>query len=858
MALLIQPDFSSGELALSLYGRVDTNEYRKGLKTARNVFCHAYGGVSNRSGTIFAGWCKDHDNPPRLIPFRFKNTDTYMIEMGNLYMRFMRNGYHIVETVQDITDITEADPAVVTCAAHGYSNGDEVFIGGLSGMTELNGGRFIVASVATDTFELTHQVTGDDIDATGYAAYVSGGKVARIYTLVTTYAQADLDEIKFVQSGDIITLVHPDYDVKELRRTGHTSWSLVGPTFEPDIAAPATVTVTPTGTPGSTSYTYRITTIKDVTFTESEWTAGTTATGNATLSATDFNALSWSAVVGAFRYNIYKLENGLYGYLGTSEGTIFNDTGAIAPNFNTTPPNVNNPFNGADNQPGAVGFYEQRKVYGNTNNAPDTKFYSVIGDYDNFATSFPSQADDAITAVLNQQQVNEIRHFVALSNGLLVFTSGAEWRVSAGSDAGFSVDTLRQLPQSSWGSSHLAPLIIGDKILFVQELSSAVRSFGYTFESDIWKGADLTLLARHLFLERKLTSWGYAPIPDSLLHAVRDDGILLVLTFAPDQQVIAWTHWDTRGSYKDTANIPNVAAAEDVTYFVVQRKINGSTVCSIERQHTRRFGDIRDHFFVDAGLTLDGPHPITGVAVDADGEITITAVAHGFLDGEEVDLSDITWVYEVDEFGNQTQPQQLNNGRFTVSDKATDTFKLKDEDGVYVDGSDFLGYIGGGFARCCVDKIYGAHHLAGEEVTMLGDGNVYHNLTVALDGTLDLEHKVSRAHVGLPYISDVELLDVEAPSGTIQGVTKLIPGATIRFERSRGLLIGPDAFHLTEMKQRELELLGMPGDWLTGDKHIAFNTSWNTHGRVFMRQVDPLPMSITAVIPDIVISPPRA
>lgn len=858
MPSLIIPDFSGGEVGPSVYGRVDTNEYRKSLRTARNVFVHPSGGVSNRPGTIFCGPVKDHANPPRLIEFQFKTEDTYVIELGAGYFRFIRNGYHIVETVKDITAVTAADPAVVTSAAHGYANGDEVFIAALDGPTELNGGRYLVANVATDTFELTSQVTSDNIDSTNLTAYVSGGKVARIYEIANTYTQTDLDQISFVQSGDVITLVHRDFDPGNLSRTAHTSWTFTAISFAPDIAEPATVTVTPTGTTGSTSYSYKVSAIQDETFVEGNTTTGTTATGNATLDETNFNALSWTAVTGAFRYNIYKLQNGLYGFLGSSETTAYNDQGDFAPNLDTGPRELINPFSGANNAPGAVGFYQQRKVYGNTNNNPDSVWYSVTGDYNNFSRAFPSAADDSFQAVLNQRQINEIRHLIAL-DGLLVFTAGAEWEISSGSDVGFSIESFKQKPQSNWGSSWIQPLLVGGTVLFVQNLSSTVRSFGFTFEKNGYSGNNMGILANHLFLGRKIIDWTYAAIPHTIVWACTDDGTLLSLTFNQEQNVIAWTRNDTKGLFYSTATIPNIDAGEDVSYFVVKRHIDGEDVAYIERLHTRKFPDIRDNFFVDSGLTLDGPHSITAVSVDSDGTVTVTVTDNPFMDDEEIEISEVIWVPDVDDFGEETQPYpNLNNRRFIVAGTVGNTFTLNELDGTEFDGSDLPGYVAGGYARCAVDKIYGLHHLAGETVTMMGDGDVVgHDLVVGSDGSITLPHKMARIHVGLRYLSDIELLDIEGPTTTIQGIKKRIPSATLRLENSRGFWIGPDKDTLTESKWRTDGFMGDPIQPLTGDYHINFSGKWNTNGRVFIRQADPLPLTLTAVIPDIAVSPPQ-
>jgi hypothetical protein len=70
---------------------------------------------------------------------------------------------------QSITAITKANPAVVTSTAHGLAEGDVVRITGVVGMTELNGGLYVVDNVTTNTFELF------GVDSTGYGSYTSGG-----------------------------------------------------------------------------------------------------------------------------------------------------------------------------------------------------------------------------------------------------------------------------------------------------------------------------------------------------------------------------------------------------------------------------------------------------------------------------------------------------------------------------------------------------------------------------------------------------------------------------------------------------------------------------------------------------------
>ena len=79
-----------------------------------------------------------------LIPFSFSTTQTYVLEFGHLYMRVIKDGGHVLEPEVVITGATAANPVVITTSgAHGYLDGDEVFIDNVAGMTEINNLRFI-------------------------------------------------------------------------------------------------------------------------------------------------------------------------------------------------------------------------------------------------------------------------------------------------------------------------------------------------------------------------------------------------------------------------------------------------------------------------------------------------------------------------------------------------------------------------------------------------------------------------------------------------------------------------------------------------------------------------------------------
>src|SRR5690606_14304622 len=135
----------------------------------------------------------------------FKTEGQYSLEFGDKYMRVIRNDGHVLETAQSSSGVTPDVPAVRTVSDHGYTDGDEVFVTGISGMHQLNGRRFKISGATTNTFNLLDQATGDPIDSTDYDAYVSGGTVARIYEIETPYDIDDVMQINYVQSADVMT-----------------------------------------------------------------------------------------------------------------------------------------------------------------------------------------------------------------------------------------------------------------------------------------------------------------------------------------------------------------------------------------------------------------------------------------------------------------------------------------------------------------------------------------------------------------------------------------------------------------------------------------------------------------------------
>lgn len=247
--IINQTAFTGGELSPRLYSRSETAEFGSALQTGTNAYIMPHGPIARRNGTQFIAEVKDSSAAVRLVRYQLSQDTAFILEFGNEYIRFFKSTGQVLESNLTITNITQADPAVVTSASHGLANNDHVYITGVAGMTEVNSSTvpYKVANVTTNTFEL-QTIAGTDVDSSAFTAYSSGGVVNRIYEITSPYTTAQLDNIQYVQSGSTMYLVHPDVSPRQLVRTSDTSWTLSEieflppPTYESGFEPSATCT----------------------------------------------------------------------------------------------------------------------------------------------------------------------------------------------------------------------------------------------------------------------------------------------------------------------------------------------------------------------------------------------------------------------------------------------------------------------------------------------------------------------------------------------------------------------------------------------------------------------------------------
>lgn len=503
--------FTAGEISPRLEGRTNLEKYSQGLSDLTNMVVMPHGGVTRRPGTEYLGEVKSSAVKTRLIPFQFKTSDTYILEFGNQIMRVFRNDLQVlVSSAKTITAITKANPGVLTSNSHGFSNGDEIFVDSIGGMTELNGRNYLVANSTTNTFTLT-DLFGNAMNTTSNTTYTSGGTATEIYETATPYAEADLFDIRFVQSADTMYLVHPSYDIRTLTRSDHNNWTF------------ATLSIAGSPSPG---------------------------------------------------------------------------------------------LSGSNNRPSVVSFFEQRLVFGNTNNNPQTLFFSKNGDYDNFTVG--TGDDDALIYTIASNQVNAIRYLSA-TRVLTVGTSGGEYVLTSTNDSPVTPTTTLIRKYSNYGTATIEPVQVADVTLFVQRGSRKIREFKFVGDVNTggYQAPDMTILAEHI-TKGGITQMAYQQEPDSVVWCIRADGTLLGLTYRREEEVVAWHKHVVGGVFgSGQAVVESIAtlptdSGEDELFMIVKRTIDSVTKRYVEKLKPFDFGSVSTAaHFVDSGLSYSGSSTTT-------------------------------------------------------------------------------------------------------------------------------------------------------------------------------------------------------------------------------------------------------
>ena len=331
-------------------------------------------------------------------------------------------------------------------------------------------------------------------------------------------------------------------------------------------------------------------------------TAGIASCSNNLFDTGAYNTIAWAAVPGAERYYVYKKSNGLFGYIGQTQGLTFTDDN-IAADISKTPPILDTTFNTPGYYPAAGGYFEQRRCFGGpVNNV--AKFWATRSATEsNLSYSIPGRDDDAISFTIAARERQQIRHIVPMAN-LILLTESGEWRV-APADGSVLTPSVSVRQQSAIGSAVAAPVVVNNNLIFAAARGGHLRELAYNYQVNGYLTGDISLRAPHLFDGYEILDIAYAKAPVPTVWSVSSSGDLIGLTYVPEQEVGAFHRHDTSGGvFEHIAVVPE--GAEDVLYAVVKR---GNTR-SIERMASRADVALEDGFFVDAGVSQTFGSPV--------------------------------------------------------------------------------------------------------------------------------------------------------------------------------------------------------------------------------------------------------
>ena len=805
-----QTNFTAGELTPKLAGQVDFKKYNNGVEELQNMTVFPQGGATRRYGSRFVAEVKDSSKSTRLIPFEFNITQAYQLEFGDQYIRFYKDNGQITNASQNITGITKANPAVVTVTSHGYTNGTDVWINNVGGMTEVNGRRYTVANATTHTFELS------GVDSTNYTTYTSGGTAASVYEISSPYTEAQLYEIQFTQSADVMYIVHEGVSPRKLSRTGHTNWTLSevdfkrGPYLDQNTTS---TTMTPSGTSGN------------ITITASSNTFVSTDVGrlikfsDGHAKITQFNS--------ATNVDATTTDN----FSGTG-GTADWSLGAYASHLGF---------------PRTVSFFEQRLVFAGSTSYPQTIWASESGLYEEFDTGDGSAAD-AFIYTIAANKVNVIR-WLQPARDLIVGTAGGEFKVGRPTGEPLKPDNVQITQQTTYGGYTTQPIQIGNAVLFVQRQQRKIREFAYRFEDDAYIAPDMTILAEHI-TGKGIVDVDYAQEPDSIYWAVRKDGTLLGMTYQREEDIIAWHRHILGGSYKLTFN-----GASAVTASTSDPNKNGFVTIS---NHGLSTGD-RVTYSAGGGTKIAG-------LVDGDDYFVFVIDANNFEFASSYDQAIDRTVIQINAgvgaSHTVTAQAQVKSVSTISEDNENQTWiivrrRINGSIVQYVEYLDDLIKLDSGLTGVVngdSSSITGLDHLEGESVQILIGDAVYPNQTVtngAITVNLPSTSGYKSIEIGLGYTSKIKTMRVEAGAnaGTAQGRKKRYNEVMVRLHKTVGIKINGDQLPFrtssTPMGQNIPEF--------TGDKRVT-NLGWDRDGQIEILQEQPLPMTVLGITGTLVTS----
>lgn len=794
-----QPAFTAGILSPALWSRVDLAKYGSGLKTAMNLFVHPHGGVSNRAGLEFISEVKNSATLARLIPFQFNTEQSYVLEFGASYIRVFRDG----------------------------------------------------------------------------GAVLSG---AAIYEVVTPYSAAATRNLTFIQEADVMYICHEDYPVQKLSRLADDNWTLTAVSFSPTIARP-------TGVAANARWKFRSGSSENFGFRVSAVSAAGGESAAASTVSVNFQhenfdgrfiRVSWNAVAGAVSYRVYKpgasvgivAETTLtFADMPVNGSGIFVGDGTSIPTSpsGTSPPatpggltatvefgkkyryrvSAISDANGEESIPSLVAIVNNdMSIKGNTNTITWTAVAGASEYYiyrrNNGSYGYVGRSDT--TTFVDENIVSDIS--AGPQSGFNPFSGAGNYpRCATFFEQRLGFASTKNEPQGVWLSQ-----------------SASYENFGSASPAKASDAITFRIKAKQVNeIRSMIASRGLMLLTSGAEWIVTGDGQGSPIT--PTQIKV-----DNQGYRGSSAVQPIVVGntvlfaqerggvVRDFSYEFANDGFNGKDLTILSR-----------HLFEDRSIVAWGyaqaPYSMVWVVLNDGSLLSLTYMREHEVwawtehESAGATFEDVVVIAE----GNEDVPyflvrRQIGGVWKRYIERLHSRVMADVTDAFFVDSG--LTYEG-----AAATVISGLDHLEGQSVVALADGNVVRGLTVT-GGAVTLPNAAEKVHVGLPMTASLQTLDLDLGQinglGTVQGRMKSVAEVTLRVEDTRGIWLGPDDGtrgdgKLVEYKQRATEAWNEAIGLYTGDLRITPSWDWNTAGRVWIKQFDPLPMTVLAIMPDVVV-----
>ncbi len=493
-------------------------------------------------------------------------------------------------------------------------------------------------------------------------------------------------------------------------------------------------------------------------------------------------------------------------------------------------------FSNESGWPSNVCFWRERLVFaGNQKIA-----LSVTSDFENFAGYDFGEVlpESAIVIILNADQGNEIQYISEIDD-LLVGTEGALFSLTEiSSSQPIGPTNIRQRRSgSNFGNNRVKPVLIGNSLMAMQKSGRKLRAYQYDDRVQNFHGVDMTVLAEHI-TESGVIQMAFTQEPDSILWCVRADGVLIGFTFDQEQNVLAWhRHPMQNGLVESICAISNPGGYADEAWMIVRRVIDGEERRYIEFLHQRSVSDLSENWYLDSALHLKN-QPINIAGISKTNPLVISALSHGFSDGQSVFL--------------YTGIAFLDKRHFVVANSTTDSFEILDAANILVDGTNLPDYLGDGTAVRVVNTVQGLDHLEGETVAAIVNGSVHPPVQVE-NSSVNLSLFGSDILIGYKIESILQTTRLEAGSlnGVSQGKTKRFSKIRFRLMKSMGGSAGSNPENLEEILWIDSpEDFDTPPELFTGDKTVSpWPFGYETDGSVMIFHDAPLPFTLIAIYP---------